>query len=80
MIIYCKFTVVLKKSVGKIYDYVRAGKIEQIKNNIRLGLEHINHCRLLNAKSCLCVYIKDPIYPTPPLGQDMTQGQFLSEV
>ena len=20
----------------------------------------------------------DPIYPTPPLGQDMTQGQFLS--
>ena len=22
----------------------------------------------------------DPIYPTPPLGQDMTQGQFLSEV
>ena len=20
------------------------------------------------------------IYPTPPLGQDMTQGQFLSEV
>ena len=22
----------------------------------------------------------DTIYPTPPLGQDMTQGQFLSEV
>ena len=22
----------------------------------------------------------DPIYPTPPLGQDMTQGQFLSGV
>ena len=22
----------------------------------------------------------DPIYPTPPLGQDMTQGQFLSRV
>ena len=21
-----------------------------------------------------------PIYPTPPLGQDMTQGQFLSGV
>ncbi len=21
-----------------------------------------------------------PIYPTPPLGQDMTQGQFLCEV
>ena len=21
-----------------------------------------------------------PIYPTPPLGQDMTQGQFLIEV
>ena len=20
--------------------------------------------------------IEDPIYPTPPLGQDMTQGQF----
>ncbi len=24
--------------------------------------------------------IPDPIYPTPPLGQDMTQGQFLSGV
>ena len=23
---------------------------------------------------------RDPIYPTPPLGQDMTQGQFLSGV
>ena len=23
---------------------------------------------------------KDPIYPTPPLGQDITQGQFLSGV
>ena len=22
----------------------------------------------------------DPIYPTPPLGQDMTQGQILSGV
>ena len=22
----------------------------------------------------------NPIYPTPPLGQDMTQGQFLSGV
>ena len=22
----------------------------------------------------------NPIYPTPPLGQDMTQGQFLSRV
>ena len=21
----------------------------------------------------------DPIYPTPPLGQDMTQGQFLKQ-
>ena len=25
-------------------------------------------------------YNVDHIYPTPPLGQDMTQGQFLSEV
>ena len=24
--------------------------------------------------------VLDPIYPTPPLGQDMTQGQFLSGV
>ena len=22
----------------------------------------------------------DPIYPTPPLGQDMTQGQFLKRI
>ena len=26
------------------------------------------------------VQAPDPIYPTPPLGQDMTQGQFLSGV
>ena len=25
-------------------------------------------------------FLHDPIYPTPPLGQDMTQGQFLSGV
>ena len=25
-------------------------------------------------------FLLDPIYPTPPLGQDMTQGQFLSVV
>ena len=25
-------------------------------------------------------YYNNPIYPTPPLGQDMTQGQFLSGV
>ena len=24
--------------------------------------------------------LRDHIYPTPPLGQDMTQGQFLSGV
>ena len=24
--------------------------------------------------------LEAPIYPTPPLGQDMTQGQFLSGV
>ena len=27
----------------------------------------------------MCLYVY-PIYPTPPLGQDMTQGQFLSGV
>ena len=25
-------------------------------------------------------FLINPIYPTPPLGQDMTQGQFLSGV
>ena len=29
---------------------------------------------------CACAHVKylfaDPIYPTPPLGQDMTQGHF----
>ena len=28
----------------------------------------------------LSFFILDPIYPTPSLGQDMTQGQFLSGV
>ncbi len=27
-----------------------------------------------------CMKMDDTIYPTPPLGQDMTQGQFLSRV
>ena len=26
------------------------------------------------------LHMTDPIYPTTPLGQDMTQGQFLSGV
>ena len=26
------------------------------------------------------IFSTDPIYPTPPLAQDMTQGQFLSGV
>ena len=29
---------------------------------------------------CHRLFDQDPIYPTPPLGQDMTQGQFLSGV
>ena len=29
---------------------------------------------------CLNRAVVDPIYPTPSLGQDMTQGQFLSGV
>ena len=29
---------------------------------------------------CVCMYIYISYLPTPPLGQDMTQGQFLSEV
>ena len=37
-------------------------------------LWHINHFTLFNAKSHLS-YL-----PTSPLGQDMTQGQFLSGV
>ena len=28
-------------------------------------------------KRNIYIYIGDPIYPTPLLGQDMTQGQFL---
>ena len=29
----------------------------------------------------MCIYkLVNPIYPNPPLGQDTTQGQFLSEV
>ena len=28
----------------------------------------------------VCKQMANPIYPTPPLGQDMTQGQLLSGV
>ena len=31
-------------------------------------------------KTILINNVLDPIYPTPPLGQDMTPGQFLSGV
>ena len=37
---------------------------------------HIKPCELFDAKSCSYYHI----YPTPPLGQDMTQGQFLCGV
>ena len=36
-----------------------------------LATKHVSMCRLINAS-----YIYIYIYPTPPLGQDMTQGQF----
>ena len=29
---------------------------------------------------CVCVYVCSSYLPTPPLGQDMTQGQILSGV
>ena len=34
----------------------------------------------LSKNDSYSIGILDPIYPTPPLGQDMTQGQFLSGV
>ena len=38
------------------------------------------HMHILSYKvQIVCVYVFN-IYPTPPLGQDMTQGQFLSGV
>ena len=34
-------------------------------------------CKIFHCLGCLMAY---PYLPTPPLGQDMTQGQFLSRV
>ncbi len=31
------------------------------------------------ADASVCDHDVDPIYPTPPLGQDMTQGQFFKQ-
>ena len=52
------------------------------------SLTTYHHCGLFNSKAILVekqkwYYLMEksiPIYPTPPSGQDMTQGQFLSEV
>ena len=39
----------------------------------------ISYLGNINLESVVSVFISS-IYPTPPLGQDMTQGQFLSGV
>ena len=41
---------------------------------------HGTYVYLLNISTNVNDYVPPPyhIYPTPPLGQDMTQGQFLS--
>ena len=58
-------------------------------NSFDLLLWHINYCRVFNAKSLykcilniwfLNTFHRLSYLPTPPLGQDMTQGQFLSWV
>ena len=36
----------------------------------------IEHSLFINIANCIDDDDDDPIYPTPPLGQDMTQGQF----
>ena len=43
---------------------------------IKIKIFNYNKIKPISTQRCP-VY---PIYPTPPLGQDMTQGQFLSEV
>ena len=45
-----------------------------------LDISHMTFTQKMTAQSAGVVEDTDPIYPTPPLGQDMTQGQFLSGV
>ena len=50
---------------------------ESLANMLACSLQ-VNEFEL---QSCYYVHFRtNPIYPTPPLGQDMTQGQFLSGV
>ena len=38
--------------------------------------QFINKRNSLKKEKKIIIFVKYPIYPTPPLGQDMTQGQF----
>ena len=55
-----------KRETTEWTELPNRGKIKTLGEN-----ENYKFLRILDV---------DPIYPTPPLGQDMTQGQFLSGV
>ena len=58
----------------------------KFKSLAQFPVDHLAHpvisglILFLREFTAFAYYVIDPIYPTPPLGQDMTQGQFLSGV
>ena len=55
--------------------YISIGKLEPV---IMYGFDcFLFQCRLRYILARMILWSEDPIYLTPPLGQDMTQGQFL---
>ena len=58
------------------YDIFKsAGDVEYTDSTFAEEHDFPNECLRYDTKQS-----DDTIYPTPPLGQDMTQGQFLSGV
>ena len=59
----------------RLYLKVPVGLLNTMIASLQWGKSPPNECPVYDTKQS-----NGTIYPTPPLGQDMTQGQFLSGV
>ncbi len=66
-----------KKSLKELEIRERIEIIQTIARSARILRKVLETCSLSDSSERL---LANHIYPTPPLGQDMTQGQFLSGV
>ena len=80
LIAFCNKLSSLVRSIPKHNVLIISGDMNaQISKNVNNKFSLFNSSNR-HGKQLTDFTLENPIYPTPPLGQDMTQGQFLSGV